>query len=172
MDDLIDREELKEALIHQGVYSELVRRVVREAPEVKVEDKSAPVVLEMERDLVRMGRLNESLRMANRLLVEENRDLKALREANSLLAEEIKDLKAQILALKESLNPTVLFQKTCEDCGSEFWGGRTARYCFDCRKKRMSENAKSHGLYKLGGAALSRKMALKRQEAQNGRFDR
>ena len=71
---LIDRDELKNALIKQGVYSNLVKRVLNEAP--CVDDTAAALVRAMGADLERLAKLNESMRMANSELLKENLELK------------------------------------------------------------------------------------------------
>lgn len=52
----------------------MVRRVLREAP--NVDDTATALIRAMGADLERMSKLNESLRMANSVLVRENQELK------------------------------------------------------------------------------------------------
>ena len=71
---LIDRDELIEALKHQGVYSDLVKRVVKEAP--NVDDAAKALIKELDADLFRMSQINDTLRLANSELLRENQELK------------------------------------------------------------------------------------------------
>ena len=78
---LIDRDELVEELKHQGVYSDLVKRVDKEAP--NVDDTAKALIKEMDADLVRMSQINDRLRLANNELLRENQELKdRLREVD------------------------------------------------------------------------------------------
>lgn len=74
MADLIDRTELRKALRDNGLYYTAVRQVIEAAP--AVEDDVSRFIKTMQADITRMGKLNESLRMANNLLSRENQELK------------------------------------------------------------------------------------------------
>lgn len=41
----------------------------------------------------------------------------------------------------------------CEGCGERFTGCKTARFCYDCRRKRVSESAKRRRLCDIGASA-------------------
>ena len=74
MSDLIDRTELRRILRDNGLYSTAVRRVVEATP--AVEDDMERFIRTMQADMTRMGKLNESLRIANNVLLKENQELK------------------------------------------------------------------------------------------------
>jgi len=74
MADLIDRTELRKVLRDNGLYSTAVRQVIEAAP--SVEDDATVLIKEMQTDLVRVANLNESLKLANAVLLWENRELK------------------------------------------------------------------------------------------------
>lgn len=76
MADLIDRTELRKALRDNGLYSTAVRLVIEAAP--AVEDDATVLIKEMQTDLVRVAKLNESLRLANSVLLKENQELKLM----------------------------------------------------------------------------------------------
>ena len=42
------------------------------------------------------------------------------------------------------------FQQVCEDCGKVFRGGKYAYFCPQCRKNRLSKNAKTRNLNRIG----------------------
>ena len=52
----------------------------------------------------------------------------------------------------------------CEDCESVFEYKVNAFLCPDCRKKKLSRDAKERNLNKLGNAAYSKKCAMRRAE--------
>lgn len=76
MADLIDRTELRRTLRDNGLYSTAVRQVIEAAS--AVEDDATALIKEMQADLVRVGKLNESLRLANSVLLKENQELKLM----------------------------------------------------------------------------------------------
>lgn len=148
MADPVDRIELRRELRDQGLYSTSVRQVVEALPVVG--EESTALIRDMQADLLRVGRLNESLRLANSALLTENKALKTQIEVFNRMPKDTSGL----------------LKKACEECGCTFYGGVTARFCPVCRGKRLSENAKANGLNKLGAEATKRKAALRR--AENG----
>lgn len=48
----------------------------------------------------------------------------------------------------------------CEECEKVFRGGPYSYFCPECRKRRLSENAKKRNLNKLGYEAYSKQRAL------------
>lgn len=82
MADLIDRTELRKALRDNGLYYTAVRQVIEAAP--AAEDDVSRFILTMQADITRIGKLNESLRIANNELLKENHELKErLREVDN-----------------------------------------------------------------------------------------
>ena len=136
MSDLIDRTVLIRILRDEGLYYAALKRVIDSV--FPAEDTAEALARELQADLMRVSRLNESLRTACTALVEEN-----------------KALKEQLQVCKEKLAATHGSEKTCKDCGSIFWGGKDAQFCPACRKKRLSEAAKKNGLNQRGCAAVS-----------------
>lgn len=43
--------------------------------------------------------------------------------------------------------------KICRDCGGEYKGGPTARFCPDCRKRHVGQSSKSRRLCDIGAQA-------------------
>ena len=74
MVDPIDRTALIKVLRDHGLYSKAVMELINEAP--TVEDDATALIKKMQADIIRVGKLNESLSMANRELVKKNADLK------------------------------------------------------------------------------------------------
>jgi hypothetical protein len=74
MNDLIDRTELRKAMRDNGLYYTAVRQIIEAAP--CVDDTATALIRAMGADLERMSKLNESLRMANSVLLKENQELK------------------------------------------------------------------------------------------------
>lgn len=137
MTDLIDRTALIRLLRDEGLYYSALKHVIDSLP--AVEGTAEALARELQADLMRVGRLNESLRTSCAALVEEN-----------------KALKQRLEAQEELFRDKELHKTICEDCSTVFWAGKTARYCPECRKKRLSDAAKKNGLSQLGCAAVSK----------------
>lgn len=52
--------------------------------------------------------------------------------------------------IKEHKKKENVFMQICEDCGKVFRGGKYAYFCPKCRKSRLSKNAKTRRLNKIG----------------------
>ena len=50
----------------------------------------------------------------------------------------------------------------CSDCGKIYEETRHSFFCADCRRRRLSEAAKSRGLNKIGSEAYSKQQAERR----------
>lgn len=47
----------------------------------------------------------------------------------------------------------MLAKTICEDCEKVYMGGPKSYFCPDCRRKRLSRQAKERGLNKIGNQA-------------------
>lgn len=56
----------------------------------------------------------------------------------------------------------------CLDCEKEFIGCKAARYCYDCRRRRVGESARTRRLCDIGGRARWEKArGLKKEETDS-----
>lgn len=53
----------------------------------------------------------------------------------------------------------------CEECGKVFQAGPYAYFCPECRRAKLSRDAKERSLNKLGNAAYSEQRAAAKREA-------